>query len=83
MLAGIPDVEHGAQHPCDGREPVPRDEDNYDAVAASVHPHEDLRPWAGRARQVPRARAQRTRQLLHDVRGGGEFWIIRDGGYGN
>jgi hypothetical protein len=71
-LAGVPDVEHGAEHPRDGRAAVPRHEDDDDALAAPVHPHEDVRAGAGRPRQVPRPRAQRARQLLHGLRGGGE-----------
>ncbi len=65
-------MEHGAEHPRDGRAAVPRHEDDDDALAAPVHPHEDVRAGAGRPRQVPRPWAQRARQLLHGLRGGGE-----------
>ncbi len=54
-------MEHGAEHPRDGRATVPRHEDDNDALAAPVHPHEDVRARAGRARQVPWTRAQRAR----------------------
>ena len=79
--SGVPDLEHGPQYSCDWREPVPRHEDDHDAVAAAEHAHEDVRAGARRACPVPRPRAQRAGQLLHGVRGGGESRLFGTGNY--
>ncbi len=67
ICPGVPDLEHGAEHPRDRCEPLPRHEDHHDALLAAVHAHEDVRAGARCPGEVSWPRDQRAGQLLHDV----------------
>ena len=74
-------MEHGPEHPRNGRGPVPRHETDHDAVPPPDGPDAVLRAGVERSNPVPRSRTQRTCQLLYAMRRGGNkhlFNWIRD-----
>ena len=77
FFKGFLNLEYGAQHPRHGHQPLQRHEADHAAVHQTNCPHADVRRGERYPDPVPRARNERARQLLYDMRGGGIYFNLK------